>query len=152
MYCWYSLGTDLRYRAGTVPLSIDFSISCCRVILAGFFFFVVCSVAVELGGAAVGAADAGAVAAGAGIAAVGGGAVTAGAGAVPGCGGAVAADAGAVTGGGGAAAAGAGAVGAGGGAGVSTGAAGVACPVLGVSWAVKTPAGMHANTAAAATI
>ena len=134
-----------------MPRSIDFSISSCRVIRAGFFFFVVCSVAGELGGAAVGAADAGAVAPGAGIAAVGGGAVTAGTGVVAGCGGVVPADAGAVTGGGGAVAAGAGALGAGG-AGVSTGAVGVACPVLGESWAVRTPAGMHASTAAAATI
>src|SRR5947209_9801318 len=35
IYCWYSFGTELRYRAGTVPLSTEWSISCCRVI---FFF------------------------------------------------------------------------------------------------------------------
>lgn len=68
-YCWYSFGTELRYRAGTVPLSIDLSISCCLVILATFFFFGLFAGSVVV--VVVGAA--------AGVVAVAGGAAVAGA-------------------------------------------------------------------------
>ena len=102
---------------------MDRSISCWRVTFADFFFFAVGSVVVVAGAAAVGAG-----AAVAGAAAVGGGAVV--------VVGAVAAGA----------SAGAGA------AGVAAGAVVVSGAVPGVFWAIKTPAGTHANTAAAATM
>jgi hypothetical protein len=71
-----------------VPLSTDLSISCCRVILAVFFFFagwsfwvVAGAAGVVVAGADVVAAGADVVAAGAGVVAAGSGVVTAGAGA-----------------------------------------------------------------------
>ena len=77
-----------------MPLSTDRSISCCRVILAVFFFFVGWSFWVAAGavvaGAEVVAAGAGVVAAGAGVVAAGAGAVSAGA--VAGVGAAVVSD------------------------------------------------------------
>jgi hypothetical protein len=62
IWWWYCFGIELRYRAGTVPLSIDLSISCRRVIFfAAFFLRGFADVVVV----AAGSVAAGAVAAGA---------------------------------------------------------------------------------------
>ena len=62
-----------------MPLSTDLSISCCRVILAVFFFFAGWSFWVVAGAAGVVVAGADVVAAGSGVVAAGAGAVSAGA-------------------------------------------------------------------------
>ena len=111
-----------------MPLSTDRSISCCRVILAVFFFFAGWSFWVVAG-------IAGVVVAGAEVVAAGGGVVAAGSDVAAGAG-VVAAGAGAVSAG---AVAGAGAV-------------VVSDPVAGAFWAINRPAGTHTATAAAATI
>ena len=105
-----------------MPLSMDRSISCCRVILAVFFFFAGGSFWVAAGAAGVVVAGADVAAAGADVVAAGAGVVAAGAGAV---------SAGAVAG---------------------AGVAVVSDPVAGAFWAIKRPAGTHTATAAAATI
>ena len=108
---------------------MDLSISCCRVIFTGFFFFAGWSFWVAAGAVAAGAVVAGAdvVAAGADVVAAGAEVVAAGAGVV---------------------AAGAGVV-------VASGAGAVVVSdpaVPGAFWAIRRPAGMHMATAAAATI
>ena len=105
-----------------MPLSMDRSISCCRVILAVFFFFAGWSFWVAAGAAGVVVAGADVAAAGADVVAAGAGVVAAGAGAV---------SAGAVAG---------------------AGAVVVFDPVAGAFWAINRPAGTHTTTAAAATI
>jgi len=68
MYLWYSLGTRLRYRDGTLPVRSECSTSC-RVVFVRFFFGVLASLAGLVSPAlSVAAAGAG-VAAGAGLAA-----------------------------------------------------------------------------------
>ena len=105
-----------------MPLSTDRSISCCRVILAVFFFFAGWSFWVVAGATGAVVAGAEVAAAGAGVAAAGAGVVAAGAGAV---------SAGAVA---------------------VAGAAVVSDPVAGAFWAINRPAGRHTAIAAAATI
>jgi hypothetical protein len=53
IYFWYSFGTWLRKRDGTVPVASDFSISCRCVMRVGFFFPAVAAFGVVSDGLAV---------------------------------------------------------------------------------------------------
>ena len=70
MYFRYALGTELRKREGTVPVLIEWSISCCRVIRVFFLVGLASLVSAAVDGVVMAGVD---EAAGAGAAAVGAG-------------------------------------------------------------------------------
>ena len=70
MNFWYSFGTELRKREGTVPVLIEWSISCCRVIRFLLFAGLASLVSVASDGVVAAGVD---DAAGAGVAAAGAG-------------------------------------------------------------------------------
>jgi len=135
MYFWYSFGTELRKREGTVPVSIEWSISCCRVIRFLFFAGLASLVSAAVDGVVVAGVD---EAAGSGVAAVGAG-EAAGADDAAGAGVAAAGVAGA-----GVVAAGAGVAGA-----VAAGGVAASVPAAGGVWANARPAEKVATTVAA---
>jgi hypothetical protein len=137
MNFWYSFGTELRKREGTVPLAIEWSISCCRVIRFLFFVGLASLVSVASDGVVAAGVD---DAAGAGVTAAGAG-EAAGADEAAGAGVGEADVAGAGVG---AVAAGAGVAGA-----VAAGGVAVSVPAAGGVWANARPAEKVTTTVAA---